>query len=155
MTSTQALDPTIPDDVWKLAGAALGSPDFSRDTIRTRIANAIMADRSRRAALPTEASEPAVESIDRHAYRVAHLPYPDAKTGPTEASEPVDMREQFWVAPTLLFQRGPREWHDDIDEACERAAQYSRATGHNYEVYQRVAFVTPTTLKLIKAEHRP
>lgn len=138
MTSTRALDP-IPDDVRELV-ETIGEDIFGRHErgwvmwpLISKVGmppyeiveRAIMADRARRAALPTEASVPA------------------------------DMREQFWVAPTLSFQRGPREWHDDIDEACERAAQYSRETGHNYEVYQRVAFVTPTTLKLIRAEHRP
>lgn len=62
------------------------------------------------------------------------------------------MSNQFWIAPILPANVGPREWANDVDEAAERACQFSRETGHDYEVYERAAYVTPHTLEWLKPD---
>lgn len=98
----------IPDDVWELAGKAMGSPDMNRDLVRRRVANAIMADRSRRPSSEAGKGE-ALPTVERVVSGDSHyMCFKNYPRGAWSLEIPKDVQDFFeeWAARNAALQPG-------------------------------------------------
>lgn len=55
---------------------------------------------------------------------------------------PDTLRDEWFIAPILLSNDGPREWFKSEYEAVEAAKTYAQWHNFSYEVYKRTHFIS-------------